>query len=78
MMPSPMVKAIFGNNLFQFSDVEGTIDLPAQILVGVNYKPTPKWNIGVSAIQTQWSSYDALNYRVQQLKSHWPPRKNQC
>jgi long-chain fatty acid transport protein len=72
---SPLVRMIFGNNLFQFSDVSGKLDLPAQILVGINYKPTEKWNLGVSAIHTMWSSYDALKVEFQNMQAlACPPR----
>jgi long-chain fatty acid transport protein len=72
---SPLVRMIFGNNLFQFSDVSGKLDLPAQILVGINYKPTEKWNLGVSAIHTMWSSYDALKVEFQNMQAIGLPSK---
>ncbi len=42
------------------ADARGELELPPSWTAGVNYHPVEKLNIGLSAIYTEWSTYDNL------------------
>jgi long-chain fatty acid transport protein len=41
-------------------DAAGDVTLPPSVVLGLNYKPTGRLNLGASATYTGWSSYDEL------------------
>ncbi|MCL1888018.1 MAG: outer membrane protein transport protein, partial [Kiritimatiellaeota bacterium] len=46
---------------------KGTLHLPANTTGGINWQATEKLNLGVSATFTQWSSYDKLFVRINEV-----------
>jgi long-chain fatty acid transport protein len=50
----------FRRRLDRNVDASGDVTLPPSAVLGLNYKPTGRLNLGVSATYTGWSSYDEL------------------
>lgn len=53
-----------GKDQFRTSDLDGTVQLPDQIAVGLAYRPTDKWSFEVGTVWTRWSTYEHLNIYV--------------
>lgn len=45
----------------QDTDIEGTVQLPDSLALGIAYKPLDNLSFEVGAIWTRWSTYNALN-----------------
>ena len=43
------------------TNINGTVQLPDTLALGINWKPLPNLNFEVGGIWTRWSSYNALN-----------------
>jgi long-chain fatty acid transport protein len=45
----------------------GKINLPDSLALGLNYSPTPRWDLGLQFLRTGWSDYDQLEIYVPTL-----------
>ena len=53
------------------ASARGEIELPPSWTAGLNYRPVEKLNLGVSAIYTEWSTYDDLTMTFGPTLGNW-------